>query len=89
MFKVPEFRIPSYESVSRRLTPLTAKETSRLTVDDVTTIYALREYNATDSNKFRALLTTLGIYFVPYYISTFSLLFINIMISSILRTEQS
>jgi hypothetical protein len=75
MFNVAEWRIPAYESISRRSTPLTTEEASRLPVDDVTIIYALRQYITTDSGKFRALLKTLGMYFVSNYISI-SLLYV-------------
>jgi hypothetical protein len=66
-FNVPEWRIPAYASLSRRPAPLSTGEARRLPVDDVTTIYALREYNTTDSRKFRAVLSTLGMYFVSYH----------------------
>jgi hypothetical protein len=69
MFNVAEWRIPAYESISRRSTLLTTEEASRLPVDDVTIIYALRQYITTDSKKFRAFLKTLGMYFVSNYIS--------------------
>lgn len=68
MFNVPELRMPAYKSIAMRPIPLTAQEASRLPVDDVTIIYALREYNATRSNKLHALLNMLSMYFVSYYI---------------------
>ena len=67
MFNVAEWRIPAYESISGRSTLLTTEEASRLPVDDVTIIYALRQYIAADSRKFHALLKTLGMYFVSNF----------------------
>jgi hypothetical protein len=70
MLNAAELRMPAYESIAQRPMPLTTEEASQLFVDDVTIIHALREYHATDHNKFRALLGTVGMYFISYHIFT-------------------
>jgi hypothetical protein len=65
-FNVVSWRVPAFEIISKRPTPLTAGEASRLPIDDVTNISALREYNTSNSRKFHALLSTLGMHPVSH-----------------------